>query len=109
MEVNSCILSGRSSDIGVNLNTNDATLATATGDPASCVNLSKKKNIHCWRAKQSTLDNFLQVKDRDKLPFDGNTQQTLPVPTFRSRGKSTKVVKEEEKFYTSMPANPLPQ
>ena len=78
-EVNTRILSGRSLDIVINLNTNNVTLSTATGDPTSSVNLSKKKNIHCRRAKQLTLNDFLQVKDRNKLPSDNNEQQTLPV------------------------------
>ena len=83
LEANLHILSGRSLDTGINLNTNDATLS---------------KNIHYQRTKQSTLDNFLQVKDRNKLLSNDNKQQTLPVPTISSRGKSTKAVKEEEIF-----------
>ena len=71
--------------IGVNLNTNDATLPTATGDLVSSVNLSKEKDIHYQRAKQLTLDKFLQVKDRDKSSSNGNEQQILPVPTFHSK------------------------
>ena len=58
-EVNLRILSGQSLDRGVNLNTNDATLS---------------KNIHCQRTKQLTLDDFLQVRDRDKLLCDNNGQ-----------------------------------
>ena len=54
LKVNLCILSVRSLDSGINLNTNDATLS---------------KNIHCQRTKQLTLDNFLLVRDRDKLPL----------------------------------------
>ena len=48
-EVNLRILSSRSLDSGVNLNTNNATLS---------------KNIHCRRTKQLTLDDFLHIKDK---------------------------------------------
>ena len=108
LEVNLRILSGPSLDSGVNLNTNDATLSTATGDLTSSVNLSKEKNIHCRCAKQLTPDKFLQEK-RDKLPSDSNKQQTLPVPTFRSKGNSTKAVEEKVKVHTLTPVVFLPQ
>ena len=44
--VNLLILSGRSSDISIKLNKIDATLSTATGDPASSVDLSTGRGPH---------------------------------------------------------------
>ena len=91
LEVNLRILSGRSLDSGVNLNTHNATLS---------------KNIHCQYTTQLTLDKFLQVKDRDKLPSDDNEQQTLPVPTIDSGGEFTEAVKEDKKI--TPPRLPIP-